>query len=175
MDVQGESEPSEEIRERKVIKVVELEREEYVRIGMTMPSGLLSKLDETARLYKKTRSGLIQEACEAYAEALIGTDWLREILQSREVKYGSMTRKYSVDNLIDALYDRYIPVFPEQNATYLTPTHLKTIKKALEKEETIGGENKWREFCAKCGLDPEEIPEEHAIKLVLETEEVEEE
>jgi len=173
--MRNEAEPSEEIRGRKVVKVVELEREEYVRIGMTMPSGLLAKLDEAARLYKQTRSGLIQDACEACIDALIGTDWLKEILQSKEAKYGSPTKKYSVDNLIDALYNRYIPVLQEQNTTFLTPTHLKMIKKALEKEKTIGGKNKWEEFCSKCGLDPNEIPEEHAIKLVFETEEIEEE
>jgi hypothetical protein len=49
------------------------------------------------------------------------------------------------------------------------------IRKALEKEKTIGGKNKWEEFCSKCGLDPNDIPEEHAIKLVFETEEIEEE
>jgi predicted DNA-binding protein len=143
---------------------------------MTMPSSLLERLDEAAKLYKKTRSGLIQEACEAFTEALIGTDWLREILQSKEVKRGSLTRSYSVDNLIDAIYEqRYIPGLDQENAAFLTPTHLKMIKKALEKEKTAGGKNKWYEFCAKCGLDPNEIPEEHAIKLVFETEEIEEE
>lgn len=170
-----QAESSEEIRERKVVKVVELEREEFVRIGLTMPSGLLDKLDEAAKLYKQTRSKLIQDACEAYVDALIGTDWLKEILQSREVKYGSLTKSYSVDNLIDAIYEHYIPGLDTENATFLTPTHLKMIQKALEKEKTIGGKNKWEEFCAKCGLDPNEIPKEHAIKLVFETEEIEEE
>jgi len=173
--VREEAEPSEEIRERKVVKVVELEREEFVRIGLTMPSSLLAKLDEAAKLYKQTRSKLIQDACEAYVDALIGTDWLKEILQSKEVKYGSLTKSYSVDNLINAIYEHYIPGLATENATFLTPTHLKMIRKALEKEKTIGGKNKWEEFCSKCGLDPNDIPEEHAIKLVFETEEIEEE
>jgi len=174
--MRNEAEPaSEEIRERKVIKVVELEREEFVRIGLTMPSNLLAKLDEAAKLYKQTRSRLIQDACEALMNALIGTDWLKEILQSKEVKYGSLTKSYSVDNLINAIYEHYIPGLEEKNATFLTPTHLKMIKKVLEKEKTIGGKNKWEEFCSKCGLDPNEIPEDHAIKLMFETEEIEEE
>jgi hypothetical protein len=175
MSMTDEKEPVEEIKERKVVKVVELEGEEFVRIGLTMPGSLLAKLDEAAKLYKQTRSKLIQDACEAYVDALIGTDWLKEILQSKEVKYGSLTKSYSVDNLINAIYEHYIPGFDTENATFLTPTHLKMIRKALEKEKTIGGKNKWEEFCSKCGLDPNNIPEDHAIKLVFETEEIEEE
>jgi predicted DNA-binding protein len=165
-----------EVKERRVVKAVEVEDEEFVRIGLTMPSSLLEKLDEAASLYKRARSRLIQEACEAYVEALIGTDWLKEILQRRDVKYGSLTKSYSVDNLIDAILDEhYIPGIDTENATYLTPTHLKMIKKALEKEKTIGGKNKWEEFCSKFGLDPNEIPEDRAIKLIFEIEEIEEE
>lgn len=171
-----EDERSEEVKERKIVKAIELEPEEYVRIGLTMPSTLLAKLDEAAKLYKRTRSKIIQDACEAYVEALTGTDWLKEILQRREVKYGSLTKSYSVDNLINAILDEhYIPGLDTQNTTYLTPTHLKMIKRALEKEKTISGKNKWEEFCTKCGLDPNDIPEDRAIKLVIETEEIEEE
>ncbi|MEM3641329.1 MAG: hypothetical protein QXH37_05370 [Candidatus Bathyarchaeia archaeon] len=164
------------VKQRKVVKAVELEPEEYVRIGFTMPSSLLAKLDEVAKLYKRTRSRIIQDACEAYVEALVGTDWLKEILQRKDVKYGSLTKSYSVDNLINAIFEEhYIPGLDTENTTYLTPTHLKMIKKALEKEKTIGGKNKWEEFCSKCGLDPNDIPEDRAIKLVFETEEIEEE
>jgi predicted DNA-binding protein len=174
--MQGKDEGSEEVKERKIVKAVELEPEEYIRIGLTIPSNLLAKLDEAAKLYKRTRSKIIQDACEAYVEALIGTDWLNEILQRKDVKYGSLTRTYSVDNLINAIFEgHYIPSLDTENTTYLTPKHLKMIKKVLEKEKTIGGKNKWEEFCSKCGLDPNDIPEDCAIKLVFETEEIEEE
>ncbi|TMI37749.1 hypothetical protein E6H23_11215 [Candidatus Bathyarchaeota archaeon] len=65
---------------RRVVKTIELEPEDYVRIAFTMPTDLLAKIDEAAKLYGITRSTLIQNACKTYVdEDLVGTVWLKHL------------------------------------------------------------------------------------------------
>src|SRR2546426_12096251 len=92
---------------RRVVKTIELEPEDYARIAFTMPTDLLSRIDEAAKLYGITRSTPIQNACKVYVdEDLIGTDWLRHLLQHKEIKRGSPTG-YDVSALIDELSYNY--------------------------------------------------------------------
>ena len=159
---------------RRVVKTVELEPEDYVRIAFTMPTDLLSKIDEAAQIYGITRSTLIQNACKTYVEEdLTGTTWLRHLLQHKDIKRGSPTG-YDVDALIDALSWYYVPQLNEQGVDlYLTPEHLQIIKRSLEPEKTVRGRNKWIEFCEKTGLDADNIPKDKAVKLIFEVEEEE--
>jgi hypothetical protein len=158
---------------KRVVRTVELEPEDYARIALTMPMDLLAKIDEASKLYGMTRSGLIQNACKVYVdEDLLGTDWLRHLLQHKEVKKGSPTAGYNVDVLVDWLSDYYVPEMNEPGVDlYLTPEHLQIIRKALEPEKTIRGKNKWLEFCEKTGLDPDNIPKDRPVKLIFEVEE----
>jgi hypothetical protein len=160
---------------RRVVKTVELEPEDYARIAFTMPTDLLGRIDEAAKLYGITRSTLIQNACKVYVdEDLIGTDWLRHLLQHKEIKRGSPTG-YDVSALIDELSYNYVPGLNEPGVDlYLTPEHLQIIKKALEPEKSIRGRNKWLEFCQKAGLDPNNVPKDKPVKLIFEVEESEE-
>src|SRR2546421_12330089 len=99
---------------RRVVKrSVELESGDFARIAFTMPTDLLSRIDEAAKLYGITRSTLIQNACKVYVEEdLIGTDWLRHLLQHKEIKKGSPTG-YDVNALIDELSYYYVPELNE--------------------------------------------------------------
>src|SRR2546426_2083579 len=131
---------------RRVVKTVELEPEAYIRVALTMPSDLLTRVDEASKLYGFTRSKLIQEACEAYVVDLVGTDALRQMLQNTSIKKGSPTG-YDVDALIDEMSYQYIPGLTEPGVDlFLTPEHLQIIKKDLEPEKTIRGKNKWLEL-----------------------------
>ncbi len=160
---------------RRVVKTIELEPEDYVRIAFTMPTDLLAKIDEAAKLYGITRSTLIQNACKTYVdEDLVGTVWLKHLLQHKGIKKGSTTG-YDVNAFIDELSYYYVPGLNEQGIDlYLTPEHLQIIKKALEPEKTIRGKNKWLEFCEKTGLDNNSIPKDKPVKLIFEVEEDEE-
>lgn len=157
---------------RRIVKTVELEPEDYVRIAFTMPTDVLSRIDEAAKLYGITRSTLIQNACKTYVEEdLLGTVWLRHLLQHKAIKKGSTTG-YDVDGLINELSYYYVPRLNEQGVDlYLTPEHLQIIRKALEPEKTIRGKNKWLEFCEKTGLDANSIPKDKPVKLIFEVEE----
>ena len=156
---------------RVVRRSLELEPEDYSRIAFTMPTDLLGRIDQAAKLYGITRSTLIQNACKIYVEEdLIGTDWLRHLLQHREIKKGSPTG-YDVDALIDELSYNYVPELNEAGVDlFLTPEHLQLIKRALEPEKTLRGRNKWLEFCEKSGLDPDNLPKDKPVKLIFEVE-----
>jgi hypothetical protein len=160
---------------RRVVKTIELEPEDYVRVAFTMPTDLLARIDEAAKLYGITRSTLIQNACKTYLdEDLVGTDWLRHLLQHKGIKKGSTTG-YDVDAFIDELSYYYVPGLNEQGIDlYLTPEHLQIIRRALEPEKTIRGKNKWLEFCEKTGLDNNSIPRDKPVKLIFEVKEWEE-
>ncbi len=151
---------------RKVVKTVELEPEDYVRIALTMPSDTMKQLDEASKLYGITRSRIIQNACKMYLEEeLLDTAWLRDILVDEEVK---RSIGYDVDTLVDYLSMEYVPGINEEGRDLtLLPEHLQMIKKSLETERNSKGQSKWIEFCEKTGIDPKNVPKDRSVKLIF--------
>jgi len=85
-------------------------------------------------------------------EDLIGTDWLRHLLQHKEIKKGSPTG-YDVSALIDELSYNYVPGLNDPGVDlYLTPEHLQIIRRSLEPEKSIRGAISGLSFVKRPGL-----------------------
>jgi hypothetical protein len=151
---------------RRIVRTIELEPEEFIRIALTIPTDIMKNLDQASQLYGITRSKLIQLACKHYLEDdLLDTSWLRELLSDEDIKRPS---GYDVDELVDTLSSYSVTGINEEGKDLtLLPEHLQMIRKALEPERASKGQSKWLEFCEKTGLDPKNIPKDRAVKLVF--------
>jgi hypothetical protein len=143
---------------------------EFERIAITIPTDMLQQVDLAARLYRETRSGMIQRACRAMVGDLVGVDWIKEIVQEKEVKLSSGI--YDLDKLISRIYD-WAPSGSGDKTFYLSPPQVQFIKAELDGEKTDSKKSKWQEFCEKLKLDPENIPADRPVLCVPSEEAVE--
>jgi hypothetical protein len=152
---------SKQLRRRK--KIVPAEPVKFERIAMTIPKDLLKEVDYVAQLYRRTRSSMIQSACNWMVEDLVRVDWIREIFQEKGVQHGQAG--YDVDKLISSLFESATPG-PSENTFQLTPPQLEFVKGELEKARGESKKSKWTEFCEKCKCDPEKIASDRPTVLV---------
>lgn len=151
---------SKPLRRRK--RIIPGEPVEFERISITIPKDLLKEIDYATKLYRQTRSGLIQIACNEIVKDTARADWIREILQEKDVRKGETS--YNVDKLISRLFEETAEI--GENSFQLSPPQMEFLRGELEKAKGESRKSSWSEFCEKCKCDPEKIVSDKPTILV---------
>lgn len=147
---------------RRRRSIILAEPVEFERISITIPKDLLKEIDYATKLYRQTRSGFIQIACNEVVKDTVRVDWIREILQEKDVRKGEAS--YNVDKLISRLFEESTET--GENSFLLSPPQLEFLKGELEKARGESKKSSWSELCEKCKCDPEKIVSDRPTLLV---------